>query len=36
MTNSSTSTPQSAAAKFRAMLKDDRTIVSPGVYDGLG
>lgn len=34
MTNSNT--PQNAAARFRAMLKEDRTIVSPGVYDGLG
>lgn len=31
-----TNRPQSAAARFRAMLKEDRTIVSPGVYDGLG
>lgn len=31
-----TNVAQSAAAKFRAMLKEDRTIVSPGVYDGLG
>lgn len=34
MTNSDP--PQSAVARFRAMLKEDRTIVSPGVYDGLG